>query len=458
MNKKYKHILILLFLFTFICGLFWNQKSYNHSISGDEEIYNKIAQHLALGEGFPSSGEESTIEPIYPTFVAGVYKIFGNSLLSLQIIQIIMFALLSVVVFIFILKCNFDFKVALITSILVGLFYAIATEAGRIHKEILLCLTLLIGLSGLQVHIKNGSSFSLVISGVLFAIVAQISATMLVLPIFLSVGLWWAYDLKYTNREKIRFIFIFLTSFFVIFYFLGAWQQTQTSYKKQFLVPRVGFAIAAKAELISNLANNYPLHLLGHTFGYYFSRKIDSRIDPDAFRKIDDTKRDFYSSLKNQNDVENANKEMLKKGMEVFISKPHWYVGMFFLDWISLNSPLVPKFTDLSTQTTIHQMFAYDGHGELSDLQKSLIVLSIRIGWYLFLFLVLYGLFIDRRNKSIALLFSVILYFNLFFPAIRAIPRYALPIYPLYFMFASVATLTIWNRSSSLISKKINIK
>jgi hypothetical protein len=78
---------------------------------------------------------------------------------------------------------------------------------------------------------------------------------------------------------------------------------------------------------------------------------------------------------------------------------------------------------------------------------KAVIILGVRFVWFAFLFFVIYGFVKNLKNwGKIGWIFSIIIYFNLAYSAVHAIPRYALPIYPFYIILTVVGATYFYNR------------
>jgi len=77
-------------------------------------------------------------------------------------------------------------------------------------------------------------------------------------------------------------------------------------------------------------------------------------------------------------------------------------------------------------------------HLELNSSTKTIFILSIRFVWLIFFFFVVYGAMKIIKNWSkFGWLILIIVYFNLVYSLLFAIPRYALPIYPFYIILSA---------------------
>jgi 4-amino-4-deoxy-L-arabinose transferase-like glycosyltransferase len=101
---KSKHILSILFILTILTrtGYMLIFGGFDHEIHdsmSDQYIYIDIGQNLATGKGFITSvdtfiadaGELTSISPpLYPYLLAGVFSVFGNNLIAVRLIHILL--------------------------------------------------------------------------------------------------------------------------------------------------------------------------------------------------------------------------------------------------------------------------------------------------------------------------------------------------------------------------------
>ena len=158
------------------------------------------------------------------------------------------------------------------------------------------------------------------------------------------------------------------------------------------LAPRDGNILLMRANYAETLYKDYPAHLIGYTFGYYFAEKLYPDVDvhdfvdrSELFTREDELRQQGFSSIE-------INAITRKEAIKKIISMPHKYVSMMFLDFISLNNPFKPQKGDLWSNMRIHVMFAEGRRPELSNFVKSGIILSIRFIWLVFFLFMIYGI------------------------------------------------------------------
>ena len=182
----------------------------------------------------------------------------------------------------------------------------------------------------------------------------------------------------------------------------------------------------------------------------------DWGINMDNENRIEELENDGYTLVE-------SNQILREEAIDKIISQPHKYVLMATLDFINFNNPVLPSKGEVWINSRTHMLFTEGRHAELNSFVKSSIVLAIRLFVLLFFVFIFYALFRSPRKwYNISFLLLVILYFNLTYSVIHAIPRYAMPIYPLYIMLFSSGLLifieksTKMKRVSSFISSKIS--
>ena len=205
------------------------------------------------------------------------------------------------------------------------------------------------------------------------------------------------------------------------------------------VTPRGGELLITRAELMENTYPHYGSHLIGHLFGYYFAQFFDPAVSASAFREAAASEEKIYSLLARGVSHAELDRILTAEGRQRILNQPFKYLLFSFLDFISFNSPIIPESPYWQNSVAIHPMFADGRHPEIPPYQKVLFVLSLRVVWFVLIFWVIYG-FVKKRQQwpKFCVLLVFIIYFNLIYSLIHAIPRYALPIYPFYFILATV--------------------
>jgi len=450
-----KKIIFLLFFIALASGFFWNQKMFGQPIGGDQILYDSVAQNLQQKAG---------IEPLYPLFLAGIYGVFGHNYDTVRVVQIILFALTVVFVYLIALKIIHQ-KTAVWAAVIVALFYGLANQAGNITTETLFTFFVVFFIYAISKYFHNcnyGSIWWLMVSGIALGLAALTRGIVQFLFVFIIINIIILYlcIMNAIARETHKFRFdktafrntffkagVFLIGFLIV---LIPWQIKMRS-NNVLVAPRGGEILFARAELMENLYQNYPAHFIGHFFGYYFAQKIYPDVSSTLFRETPDTEQRVGNLLKEGKSYAEIDRILTAEAKNKIFGAPHKYVLMSVLDFISFNSPIIPRGSLWQNTLTIHTMFAEGRHPDISEWAKSAIILAIRSIWFLFLFLAAYGLIKGLKNPEIGWakfgwIFLIIIYFNLAYSAIHAIPRYALPIYPFYVILAVIGITYFYNK------------
>ena len=443
-----KKIIFLIFFVALTSGFFWNQKMFGQPIGSDQILYDSIAQNLLSGRGFTYQGQEAGIEPLYPLFLAGIYGVFGPNYDAVRIVQIILFALTVVFIY-FLAEKVFNKKIAIWSFLAVALFYGLANQAGNITTEILFTFLIILFVYALFKYFHNsnyGSIWWLAVSGIVLGLAALTRGIVQFLPLFIAVNIFIVYRRKLPIKKISLAAGIFIAGFLLV---LIPWvARNRLTNVGVAIVPRGGEILYARAELMENLYTNYPAHFIGHLFGYYFSQKIYPDVSSTVFRETPITEQRVGNLLKEGKSYAEIDRILTVEAKNKIFGAPLKYVLMSVLDFISFNSPIIPRGSLWQNTLTIHTMFAEGRHPEILAWKKTIIILAIRSIWFIFLFFVIYALAKNIKNwGKFGWIFLIIIYFNLVYNAVHAIPRYALPIYPFYIILAIVGLNTFYGKN-----------
>lgn len=445
--KNRKALISFVFSIALLSGLFWNQKIFGQPISSDQELYNDIAQSILQGNGFTRAGRDMGMEPLYPLFLAGIYKIFGHNYDAVRIIQILLFALTVVFVYLLAEKL-FGRKVAIWSSMATALFYGVANQAGSLTTETLFIFLIMFFVYAIS-NCKNIRWIAA--SGIVLGLAVLTRSIIQYFFILVVINFFVIFYKKTPIRKIFLKIGIFLISFFII---LMPWLIREHSVSGDIakIASRTGSGLASRVERMEKIYPNYAGHFIGRLFGYYFSEKLGYQVKYEDYRHVVDTDEqinDLLKSGKTKNEIDQILSSGAKK---IILQEPHKYIAITFLDFISFNSPLLFQLSNFQNTLEIHPMFAEGRHPEIPEWGKAMIILTIRFVWFFFLFLAICGAIKIARNWAISgFIILIVLYFNFAYSAIHAIPRYALPIYPFYVILMVVGAFYLWNKCKVFI-------
>lgn len=436
-----KKIVVLVFLVALASGFFWNQKMFGQPIGSDQIFYDSVAQNLQ---------QESGIEPFYPLFLAGIYAVFGHNYDAVRIIQIILVALTVVLAYLLAEKV-FNKKIATWSSLAVALFYGLVNQAGNIATETLFTFLLVAAVYAVYRADSENKSFWF-LAGAALGLAALTRGIIQFLPIFMAVNIFIVYREKLPIKKIGLMAGVFLIGFLAI---LLPWMAgNRLTNAGVAIAPRGGGILFARAELMENIYADYPAHFIGHLFGYYFAQKIYPDVNSSVFRETPDTKQRINGLFKEGKNYGEIDGVLTFEAKNKIIGAPHKYILTSVLDFISFNSPIIIRGSLWQNTLTIHTMFAERRHSEIPEFFKAVIILGIRIAWFVFFFFVIYGFVKSFRNwDKISWIFLIITYFNLAYSAVHAIPRYALPVYPFYVILAVAGAAYFYNRYAKIGQK-----
>ncbi|MDP4091884.1 MAG: glycosyltransferase family 39 protein [Bacillota bacterium] len=194
-HRKYTIILIEVISASFIIKLIFIFK-YGNSINLASDDLNYIKSAVLLlkkGMFTYSSPNEPTvfIMPLFPYFLAGVFRVFGSGLVGLQAVRIIQAAFSCLTIYLIFLtaKYLFDLKIALLSSIFVAFYIPGIVTTGYILTETVFT-TLLILLLYLSLKFSHHPTYPrFIILGLVWALATMMRPTIGLYPVLLFVYL-----------------------------------------------------------------------------------------------------------------------------------------------------------------------------------------------------------------------------------------------------------------------------
>ncbi|MCK5060997.1 glycosyltransferase family 39 protein [Candidatus Parcubacteria bacterium] len=454
--ENYK-IFLVLAVVTFISTFFWtNIRFFDISIQGDSARYVPMAIDYLENGTLTIDGEDTYTEPLYPLFIAVLFKISNNSVIFVKIVQVFLYALSSILLY-KILLINFTKLFSFLSAFLFSIYYGFANYAGSLHREML--FTFLIIITAFFLFKKNKKYYDYFFIGLFLGLGTLVNASLQYVIFFIILNFIFIFYKKITFIKLTKILIITIFGFILI---LSPWL-IYTSYKNDkinlnpAIAPRTGRILAFRTYFMEKVYNNYPKYLIGHIFGYYFIEKFDNDFDIRAFRNFQPI-RNKIDELKNKGILYYEMDSMLtKEAADKIIANPHKYLLMSILDFINLNNPMIPQ-RFFGGNNYIHFMFAEGRWPQIPEYVKILILLFIRLIWYTFLFFVVYGILKSiKKWDKISWFLIFIIYFNIVYSLLHAIPRYVQPVYPFYFVFALIGVSFMWDKISTKDYKVFNI-
>jgi hypothetical protein len=176
----------------------------------DTVHYDKAARSILAGEGFGTgyyfSGLEKfqnqySLPPVYPIFLAGIYAIFGQNFFAVRVIQSVVGALISLMIFL-IGKEIFDKRVGFLAAALATVYPLLVFISGLLYVTVLFTLFMILFVWFTIKISDNDGILSPILAG-LFLGLATLAGPIL-FAIYPFVGLWLLFIVKKSMRLKFK--------------------------------------------------------------------------------------------------------------------------------------------------------------------------------------------------------------------------------------------------------------
>ncbi|MBU4285013.1 glycosyltransferase family 39 protein [Patescibacteria group bacterium] len=452
--KENRYFLIILLGLTLLSALLWSWGDFGiqHKLfadgtyTDDGALYDKIGRNIIEKGIFSDDGStrESLIEPLYPLIIAGVYKLVGPNQDALRILNLIVFCI-SIILFYFLVRSLFRHeKIAKTSAIIFAFCYPLANEVGQIHREVIfIFLTLLLALFIYKSQ-ETGKKKWFFGSGIILGLAILLNGVAQLLPLFILTWFFCFYRKQFKTLFFWKRVILFILGLLIV---VSPWimRDLFKKGKLEFVSPKGGLIFSRRVEIMNGIKNDFWSHLVGQTVGYYFVQKFDPDVDIKKLWKHPltiDLAEKIENSKKEYGDVEI---QLIKNGLKEIISNPVMLVAASLLDFIRLNSPLLPaKNFSVREASTLFVQYRWN---HVPNYIKTSFLIFVRLVWLLFFALVVYGIVKSKNKLSVlAPILLLIIYFNLFYSLIHGIPRYAYPIYPFYIMFFVVGIFAFYSK------------
>ena len=156
---------------------------------GDETYYVLVARSIAAGDGHPGSFRP----PLYPFFIAGVFRLWGDDLVALRFAQIAV-ALIPVGVVTTLAGRRFGTRAGFVSGLTCALVPSLAHYGHFLWSESLATALLLLVFLALDRHLLTGARWGALVVGVLLGITALVREQYA--PFTVIVALWLAWNTR----------------------------------------------------------------------------------------------------------------------------------------------------------------------------------------------------------------------------------------------------------------------
>lgn len=361
----------------------------------DAGAYDTIAMNLLDGKGYTQGEVLARRPPGYPTFLAGIYALFGHNYPAVRIVQAILSALM--VIFIYLTgRSVFNETVGKLGAVIAVFYPFFIFYSGMLLSDILFTFTLvLFSLLAFKL-IENNSLKSQVGVGLILGVTTLIRPTICLFPIFMFVWLWMI------REKKKEAIWNWLLICIIFIITLSPWMIRNYLVLNAF----VPFTTQGGEHLwVSN-------HPAANGTGVYPEETAQRRII--MARIPSEVERDRY---------------FRQEAIKFIVNDPGHYFKLIFMKFIRFWNP----FPQTSLRDQVVSFFSY--------------------GLLLPVFII--GLILSLKNNRAWFLYLLILYFTMFHTLLSyGSTRFRFPIEPYIILFAAVGIDYLWKKRYQGLSTK----
>lgn len=428
--------LIFLILVATVSGILWGfayERDPRPEFSGSGEAlgYDQAAVTIlrtgSISKALSSANKD---RPLYPVFLAGIYKMFGHHYHMVTIVQIMLFIALCVLVY-RLCQLLFSEKLARVACLATALCFSIASFSGWLYREVLFTFFIFILIYCLykaQITFKN---IWFIMAGIFFGLALLTNSIIQCFFIFMIINF-----LVVCRGYKLKGIYPKMCLFFIAASLiigpclLGGY----VSFGSGGVGPLL---MRERLEKMENLEGKYWRHFIGNVLGDFFAYKWFSDYDPREVRHGVKTWELYGQWVEQSKDLNVLQQKFSQEAKEGISKHPIMFLKQSSIDFLKFNTPLTPN-------VRMQHMFV-GTHQNLSDFTKGSIILFIRLVYLIFFMLIIYGIVVSIKYWSkVGWVILIILYFNAVFSVTTGNARYSVPIYPFYIILASVGLLAIW--------------
>lgn len=390
--RRFYLLLLLIFVAALMLRMLYLPQIAKELPISDEVGYDEAAMNLVSGKGYGMFGYRSYQPPLYPSFLAVVYKLFGHDYVMVKVIQMFLGSFGCILIYA-IARLVFNEKIGLISAFIYAAHDGLIFLSGHLLTENLFILLNLLFILLLLRFSKSESVFVLILSGISIGLCALTRTNVLVSVPFIC--LWFLIASKrwfFYSLVLILFIGLTISPWTIRNYLIHHRFVLIASYTGESFY-RFNYPNGMNVELERERMRFRELGLKeGEMNAYYFKR---------VFEYIRDNPKSYF--------------------FEFFIKKLNWNLKSFFFSnhiWFpcsrpGVNIPYIPLIS-----WRVLSLFSFMG-----------ILLSFR--------------FWKKASLIYFYLFpQVVLILTLFF----AWTRFRLPLVPFFIIFAAFAIYSIFDK------------
>ncbi len=430
-------------LFLRVVLLASTQGHFERAYEPDTVTYIEPALRLLHGDGFIDDGHRT---PIYPLFIAIIYKVFGEKDLPVIVAQIILSV--ATVYFTFLIgKKLFSERTAILAAFLMAISLKSIALAIFLLTETLFTLLFVGSILAYLLFRENKKRFWIVTSGILVGLSILCRPIASFFPYLFIVLVF--FDQAKTNRERVVKSCLYLLSFLIVIVPWILWNKSTIGIPTVTTFSNFNLLYYNAASLQANKSG------------------IDIEIVRDELRDLADQTlkvRNLPDTLANRNDI---NREL---ALNIISSDPLRYIYLHLR--LDINN-FLPSVTDLTEIMGI----TVGGKGTLAVLNQEGLVAAINhyfedrvwlIGVFVPAILILSLIYItdlvgaglliiEKKWFTLAIVILPILYLMLI-PGAPSNQRFRMPAMPFISLLAAHGIFFLWNSGKTIFGRKTHSK
>jgi len=391
MNRKEKIFIFTVLAVSFVVRVLWILHLDN-SVDFWGDWWDELGWNIATGKGYQILNPfvlndppfYSWRPPLFPLFLAAIYRIFGHSFLAAKIFLAALGSFSCVLVYL-ITKKLFNITTAIFAAIAMIFYPTFIYFNGYLAPETLTLFSLLLFVYFLAKDIDSPSVKNYIFAGISLGFAVLCRTILSVLPVFI---LFW---MVFNSKNKKRTIKNFLVMSIFIILTVSPWVVRNYKIHGVFMLNSTD---GGQAIFINNNEKSFKIEPSGVAYNY------------DALE------------FKGRNELE-ITKILYQRGVQFIKTNPRKFIQ--YVSYRFLN---------------FWRLFP---HTSLPDKPYSVkqIVISFSYVFPLFIFAILGFIYSLRDFRKKSILFLVIFYYSSTYILVRATIRYRMPIEPYLIIFAS---------------------
>ena len=395
-----KRLVLYIVLVGIVCRLlfvlFFPRVEESHLM--DSTRYMKTAKHLLEGRGFSEWGTRPTAfaPPMYPFFLAGIFKIFGYNSEVVKIIQAILGGVTCWIIYR--MGClMFEEKVGIVASLMMVFYPDLIALTGYLYTEILYIFILsLTFLFLMRVFLRKGSKVDWILAGVLLGVSILTRHALILFPIFILILL----SFSRATRDHFKRLLVFV---FVCYGVLIPWIIRNYLCFGEFIPVATGVG-----------ATLWVGSYIPHEGEYRYSESSEKVMEESRGAKS----------------LAEGDKILFIKAFQNIISNPGEYGYIVLKKFIRYFYQI---YVDIP-----------DGRPRSVNI---VVVLVLALSYYPVFLLFLTGIVQTRyRWKEFLPIYGLIFYSGILYAVTIIVPRYRVPLMPFFILFAASSLCTLMDR------------